>query len=119
MIAFLLSPFGKIIGAAALLAAVFLGFRLWISRHDAAVLHGYVLVSEKIAAEAERDELKRQLEAGKIVISSYTEVSKNAREKEARNSVEAEARIKTYEKQLVTLGRSCGLDADDIRMLDN
>lgn len=114
MIAFLLSPLGKIAGAVALLAAAFLGFRVWLSAHDAAVLKGYVLVSEKIAAEAELAEVKRQLDAGKIVIASYTEVAKNARAKELETSAQAETRIKEYEAKLVSLGRRCDLDSADI-----
>lgn len=120
MIAFLLSPIGKIAGAAALLVAAFFAFRVWLATHDAQVLQGYVLVSEKIAAEAQLAEVKRQLDAGKIVIASYTEVAKNARKQEAETSAEAEKRIKDYEEKLVSLGRSCSLsDADIIELLHN
>jgi hypothetical protein len=52
MIALLFSPLGKIAGVLALLVAAFLGFRVWLVAHDHAVLEGYVLLSEKTAAEA-------------------------------------------------------------------
>lgn len=120
MLAFFLSPLGKVAGIIAVLVAAFLGFRLWLHNHDKAVLNGYVLIAEKVAAEAERDELKRQLDAGKIVIASYTEIANNARKKETQTAAFAEARIKEYEAKLIETGRSCGLDASDIReLLDN
>jgi hypothetical protein len=119
MLTFLLSPLGKIAGVGAILVAAFLGFRLWLHNHDKAVLNGYVTIQEKVAAEAERDELKRQLDAGKIVIASYTEIANNARKKEARTSEFAEARIKEYEAKLIETGRSCGLSSDDIGELLN
>lgn len=120
MTEFLLSPLGKVAGVIAILAAAFLGFRLWLHNHDKAVLSGYVLIAEKVAAEAERDELKRQLDAGKIVIASYTEIANNARKKETQTAAFAETRIKEYETKLISLGRSCALDdADLIELLDN
>lgn len=109
----------KIVIIVALIGAALLGFRFWLSKHDARVLEGYVRLSEKVAAEAQLTEMQRQIDAGKIVIASYTEVAKNARKKEEETAVNAEVRIKDYEAKLVTLGRSCGLDASDISELQH
>lgn len=52
MIAFLFSPLGKIAGGALLIVALIAGGKLWLISHDHAVLQGYVLLSEKTAADA-------------------------------------------------------------------
>ncbi len=54
----------------ALLIAV-TGFRLWLSAHDAAVLKGYVLLSEKTAAEAKANEMERQRNAAAQALEDY------------------------------------------------
>ncbi|MDQ1196667.1 hypothetical protein [Agrobacterium sp. SORGH_AS 787] len=50
---------------------VFGGFRLWLSSHDAALLKGYVLLSEKTAAEARAAELERQRNAAAQALEDY------------------------------------------------
>jgi len=50
---------------------VFAGFRLWLSSHDAALLKGYVLLSEKTAAEARAAELERQRNAAAQALEDY------------------------------------------------
>jgi hypothetical protein len=52
MIAFLFSPLGKIAGGVMLIVALIVSGKLWLISHDHAVLQGYVLLSEKTAAEA-------------------------------------------------------------------
>ncbi len=47
------------------------GFRLWLSAHDAALLKGYVLLSEKTAAEAKAAELERQRNAAALALEDY------------------------------------------------
>lgn len=47
------------------------GFRLWLSEHDAALLKGYVLLSEKTAAEAKAAELERQRNAAALALEDY------------------------------------------------
>ncbi|MDQ1186100.1 hypothetical protein QE369_002519 [Agrobacterium larrymoorei] len=54
----------------ALLIAV-AGFRLWLSLHDASVLKGYVLLSEKSAAEAKANEMERQRNAAAQALEDY------------------------------------------------
>ncbi len=44
------------------------GFRVWLSFHDAAVLEGYVLLSEKTAAEAKAAEMERQRNAAALAL---------------------------------------------------
>ncbi|TBN10887.1 hypothetical protein EYC79_18225 [Agrobacterium cavarae] len=44
------------------------GFRLWLSFHDAALLEGYVLLSEKTAAEAKAAEMERQRNAAALAL---------------------------------------------------
>lgn len=59
---------------AAFLIAVLLafgGFRLWLSSHDAALLKGYVLLSEKTAADAKAAELERQRNAAAQALEDY------------------------------------------------
>jgi len=47
------------------------GFRLWLSAHDTALLKGYVLLSEKTAAEAKAAELERQRNAAALALEDY------------------------------------------------
>ena len=59
---------------AALIICVLLvigGFRLWLSSHDAALLKGYVLLSEKTAAEAKAAEMERQRNAASLALEDY------------------------------------------------
>ncbi|MBD8687372.1 MULTISPECIES: hypothetical protein [unclassified Rhizobium] len=66
---------GTLIGRAlailiALLVA-FAGFRVWLTSHDAKLLSGYVLQSEKTAAEALADEMIRQRNAASQALEDY------------------------------------------------
>lgn len=64
----LLARFAALI-IVALLA--FGGFRLWLASHDATLLKGYVLLSEKTAAEAKATELERQRNASAQALEDY------------------------------------------------
>ena len=67
-------PTSLLARVAALIIAILLafgGFRLWLSSHDAALLKGYVLLSEKTAAEAKAEELERQRNAAAQALEDY------------------------------------------------
>lgn len=117
MIAFLLSPIGKLIGAAGIILLLAGGFMTWLHFHDKALLAGYVLRSEKVAAEAERDEIKRQLREGQIVIDEYQNRLRAIKEEEAAQDAADEQRDKAYEERLKAAGGSRGLTADDLDYL--
>ena len=67
-------PTSLLARVAALIIAILLafgGFRLWLASHDAALLKGYVLLSEKTAAEAKAEELERQRNAAAQALEDY------------------------------------------------
>lgn len=73
-----------------------------------------------VSAEAERDELQRQLKGGKIVIDAYQVQLRNARAKEEARADEDEKRITENEALRKASGRADGLDASDVKfLLDN
>ncbi|WP_246668853.1 hypothetical protein [Agrobacterium rosae] len=59
------------ISAFILLLIAFIGFRIWLTAHDDALLSGYVLLSEKTAAEAKVTELERQRNAAAQAVEEY------------------------------------------------
>lgn len=102
------------IGAALALVVCWL-FVIPAERADAR--SGYVLEVRALTAEAKRDELQRQYNAGQIVISAYQTQLKNARDKQAVEDAEDEKRITEYETKLASAGRSCALDGADLDFL--
>jgi hypothetical protein len=66
---------GRVISACILLVIAFIiafvGFRIWLAAHDDALLTGYVLLSEKTAAEAKVTELERQRNAAALALEEY------------------------------------------------
>lgn len=102
------------IGAA--FAAV-IGWWFVIPAERADARSGYVLEVRALSAEAERDELQRQYNAGQIVISAYQVQLKNARAKQAVDAAEDERRISAYEQKLSAAGRSCAIDDADLDFL--
>ncbi|WP_311273552.1 MULTISPECIES: hypothetical protein [unclassified Rhizobium] len=66
---------GRVISAGILLLTAlllaFVGFRIWLASHDDALLSGYVLLSEKTAAEAKVTELERQRNAAAQAVEEY------------------------------------------------
>ncbi|NTB01063.1 hypothetical protein [Agrobacterium tumefaciens] len=61
----------KAIWSVAVLVALFGGFKLWLTMHDAALLQGYVLQSEKSALESQLAELERQRNAAAQSLEEY------------------------------------------------
>lgn len=61
----------KAIWSVVVLIALIGGFKLWLSRHDAALLQGYVLLSEKTAAESLATEMIRQRNAAAQSLEEY------------------------------------------------
>ncbi|WP_234901867.1 hypothetical protein [Agrobacterium rubi] len=68
---FLTTTIGRVISALILLLIAFIGFRIWLAAHDDALLSGYVLLSEKTAAEAKIIELERQRNAAAQAVEEY------------------------------------------------
>lgn len=62
---------GRAIALVLIVLSLYGGFRLWLSSHDAAILKGYVLLSEKTAAEARANELERQRNAATQALEEY------------------------------------------------
>lgn len=69
------------------------------------------------AAEAERDELRRQLTAGNIVIEAYQAQLRNVRAKEEATANEVERQIAENEALRAASGRVCALDDADVEFL--
>ncbi|WP_245445392.1 hypothetical protein RMS29_002275 [Agrobacterium rosae] len=67
----LTTTLGRVISACILLLIAFVGFRIWLAAHDDALLSGYVLLSEKTAAEAKVTELERQRNAAAQALEEY------------------------------------------------
>lgn len=117
MLAFLATPIGRgvagFLGVCILLAAMYTTFKLWLHNHDASVRSGYVLLSEKTAAEAEVNDMKKQ-----IAIASKTleEVRKRQladdlviQAKDAKN----EKDIADYEQKLKDAKDEAGKPVDN------
>jgi hypothetical protein len=62
---------GRAIASVLIVLSLYGGFRLWLSAHDAALLKGYVVLSEKTAAEAKAAELERQRNAAALALEDY------------------------------------------------
>ncbi|WP_320196207.1 hypothetical protein RMR10_004745 [Agrobacterium rosae] len=72
MIAFFTgSIIGRALAALLGLLIVFAGFRVWLASHDAKLLSGYVLLSEKTAAESLATEMIRQRNAATQTLEDY------------------------------------------------
>ncbi|KQV83219.1 hypothetical protein ASC90_21745 [Rhizobium sp. Root1220] len=111
--AFLLSPLGKFAGIALIVVAVFLGFRVWLSSHDKAVLSGYVLLAEKTAAEAKATEMERQRNAASQALDEHRKrlAAAEASEQAAKDTLEQE--IRANELILSEKNRACLIDDAD------
>lgn len=113
MLAFFLSPLGKVAAVALVVAAAYLGFRWWLHEHDAAILSGYVLVAEKTAAEAKAAEMERQRNAAAQATEDHRKrlEAAQASEQAAKDTLENE--IRSYELQLSEKNRACAITAAD------
>lgn len=113
MLTFLLSPLGKVAGVAVLVLAAFLGFKAWLHSHDSALLSGYVLLSEKTAAEATAKEMERQRNAAAQATEEHRKrlAAAEAAEQAAKDTLENE--IRANELILSEKNRSCLIDDAD------
>lgn len=103
-----------LIGASVAVALMFL---VVVPMERADAKRGLVTEYRAKSAEAERDELKRQYEAGKIVIDAYQVQLRNARAKEEATANDLEQRILENEALRKSSGRSCAVDDADTRFL--
>lgn len=78
---------------------------------------GYVLESEKIAAEAKAAKLERERKANQIVIDAYQVQLMNLRTIEELRIEQHEQKIADYEAKLKAAGRSRLVDDADRRFL--
>ncbi len=61
----------KAIWSVVAVVAVVGGFKIWLSMHDASLLEGYVLQSEKAALESQLTEIERQKNAAAQSLEEY------------------------------------------------
>lgn len=62
---------GRAIASVLIVLSLYGGFRFWLHAHDSALLKGYVLLSEKTAAEAKANEMERQRNAAALTLEDY------------------------------------------------
>ena len=115
MIALLMGPLGKGLGAALMLAALATGFKVWLVGHDRAVLSGYVTLSEKTAADARAAEIARQADAAAQALKTANTEIADAKARQAQASAELEKGIAQYEQRLLEAKRACLLDDRDLQ----
>lgn len=111
----------RAVAALVMCVALTVSFVIWLTIHDAgiraAAVKGKVDEYRATSAEAERDELQRQLKGGQIVIEAYQVQLRNVRAKEEAATNDLEKRIKENEALRKALGRADGLDASDVKFL--
>jgi len=78
---------------------------------------GMVTEYRALSAEAERDELARQIKGGQIVIDAYQVQLRNVRAKEEATANDLERRITENEALRKASGRVCTVDDIDTRFL--
>lgn len=72
MIAFFTgTAIGRVVAAIVVALLAYAGFRLWLASHDEQQLNGYVLLSEKTAAESLATEMIRQRNAAALSLEEY------------------------------------------------
>ncbi|QIG74981.1 hypothetical protein EVC26_062 [Rhizobium phage RHph_I72] len=108
------------IGVLALAGVIVLSFRIWLARHDATILHGYVLEERALTAEAKLAEVERQAKANKIVADAYQVQYKNLLAQQQLDDQRAEADRAAYEAEKSKTD-ACqdrdGLDDNDLKFL--
>lgn len=62
---------GRALAAVVICLAAYAGFRVWLTSHDAKLLSGYVVLSEKNAAESLATEMIRQRDAAAQSLEEY------------------------------------------------
>lgn len=98
----------------AVITAAAIGGRLWLARHDAAMLEGYVAATEKAAAESAAREAERQRDAAAQALEEYRKRAAADQAADAAREIEITKEISDYEAQLTAARRDCRLDTDDI-----
>jgi hypothetical protein len=104
------------LGIGACVAAVLM-YVIVVPLERADAKRGLVDEYRAMSAEAERDELKRQANAAKIVIDAYQVQLRNARAKEEATANEVERRIAENEALRKASGRACAVDGADVKFL--
>lgn len=105
---------GAIAGACVAVVLMYLTVVPW-QRADA--VKGKVDEYRAISAEAERDELQRQVKAGQIVIDAYQVQLRNVRAQEEATANDLEKRILENEALRKAVGRADALDDADVKFL--
>jgi hypothetical protein len=115
MLAFFLSPLGKVAGVALIIVAAYLGFRWWLHEHDKAILSGYVLQSEKDASDALVKKLQRDILLGQQIREQADKASEQL-------DIESKKTEAANEKAIAANPGGTRVTADDIarvkRVLD-
>lgn len=115
MIAFLMGPLGKWLGAAAVLIALVAGFNVWLINHDHAVKAALVQFYEAKATEAAAAEQKRQAAAAKAAADNFQKQLTETAAAQAKAQADLEKGIAQYEARLVAAKRACLLDDSDLQ----
>ena len=107
-----------LVGATAVAATIGVMYMTVVPWERVKARQGYVTLARAVAAEATRDELQRQLQAGELVIASYQTQLKNLRAKEAIEDERVAGEISEYERRLSAASdRKCGLTDSDLEFL--
>ncbi|MBB3315098.1 hypothetical protein FHT77_000940 [Rhizobium sp. BK181] len=111
---FITGPIGKVLGGSLLLLALIGGFRWWLHEHDATVLSGYVLQSEKVAAEETAREMERQRDAASQALDEFQKRAAADDLVDQQKQATLEQDLKANELLLSEKNRSCAADARDV-----
>ncbi len=115
------SKLGRILLGATIIVGAFFAFKLWLEAHDASVAStarsGYVLLAEKMTAEAKAAEMQRQLEAARASIASFQKRLDADTAQDKIDDKKREESILSYERLLSEANRRCAVDQSDIDWL--
>lgn len=123
MFGFVISPLEKVGGAIAIILIAVIGFKVWLAAHDADVLHGYVLQSEEIAAEAQTAEVERQRDAAEQALAAIQkrQVADDLKQQAADAKTQSELQNYEDEKRIAAAGSQCPssglLDKSDVNFI--
>lgn len=121
LVAFAKTKIGRwVIGAAIIgfftLTAI-AAFKIWLASHDRALLSGYVLQSEKTAAEATAKEMERQRNAAQQATEEHRKRLAAAQALQSQSQAALEAEIRSHELELSEKNRQCLADSADVEWL--
>jgi len=117
MIAFLVSPLGKVAGILLIIASTVIGFRWWLADHDRATLAGYVSLAEKTTAEAKAAEMERQRNASAQALDEARKRQAADEAAQLAKDAQTDIEIADYEKKLSAANRQCLADPGDVEFL--